>query len=268
MSALSRFCLCLLLVFAPVSAFASPRAIEAEVLVKAKLDDVWQAWTTAAGIRTFFAPDALVEARVDGPFEIYMNPYAAPGLKGADGMRVLAVQEKRLLSFTWNAPPHLPEARAQRTYVTLRFAPASDSETRVSLYHGGWGDGGEWDKAYDYFSKAWRACQPSEAVRAGPAGLDGVARATEKDAQRTMNIPALVQFLAGLAENNNRPWFAHNKPAYDILREEFSALVGDVGRRVEKFDPDRPTRRRRSSESIATCAFPASRARTRRTSAR
>ncbi len=52
-----------------------------------------------------------------------------------------------------------------------------------------------------------------------------------------MNVPALIQFLAGLEQNNNRPWFVHNKPAYDILRDEFSALVADVIRRVAKFDP-------------------------------
>jgi uncharacterized protein (TIGR02453 family) len=53
-----------------------------------------------------------------------------------------------------------------------------------------------------------------------------------------MNIPALTQFLSGLAKNNNRPWFVHNKPAYDILREEFTALVEDLIRRVDKFDPE------------------------------
>jgi uncharacterized protein (TIGR02453 family) len=51
-----------------------------------------------------------------------------------------------------------------------------------------------------------------------------------------MHIPALIQFLQGLAENNNRPWFVHNKPAYDILREEFAELVSDVISRVSKFD--------------------------------
>ncbi len=53
-----------------------------------------------------------------------------------------------------------------------------------------------------------------------------------------MHIPALLQFLGELAENNNRPWFLHNKPHYDILREEFIDLVGQVGARVAKFDPD------------------------------
>ena len=39
--------------------------------------------------------------------------------------------------------------------VILRFEPEGESSTRVHLHHVGWGDGGEWDKAFDYFSKAW-----------------------------------------------------------------------------------------------------------------
>ncbi len=53
-----------------------------------------------------------------------------------------------------------------------------------------------------------------------------------------MHIPALLQFLKELTENNNRPWFLHNKPHYDILREEFVDLVGEVGAKVAKFDKD------------------------------
>ena len=137
------------------AAAAQERTIRKEVVVKAPLEAVWNAWTTSEGIKTFFAPDARVEARPDGPFEIYINPFAVPGLRGADDMRFLAVQPMRMLSFTWNAPPHLPEARAQRTSVVLRFQPVSQAETRVSLSHGGWGDGGQWDQAYDYFDRAW-----------------------------------------------------------------------------------------------------------------
>jgi uncharacterized protein YndB with AHSA1/START domain len=131
------------------------RAVRLRVVVNAPLDDVWQAWTTSAGIKSFFAPEAKVEARVDGPFEIYMNPFAEAGMKGADDMRFLAIQDKKMITFTWNAPPSLPEARRQRTYVTLRFAPQGDKETIVTIHHGGWGDGGEWDKAFVYFQNAW-----------------------------------------------------------------------------------------------------------------
>lgn len=51
-----------------------------------------------------------------------------------------------------------------------------------------------------------------------------------------MHVKALVEFLSGLEQNNNRPYFVWHKPAYDVLREEFEALVGDVVARVGKFD--------------------------------
>jgi uncharacterized protein YndB with AHSA1/START domain len=138
-----------------LAAGAQERAIVKQVQVSAPVESVWQAWTTTEGIKTFFAPDGHVEARVDGPFQIYFNPYAKPGLKGADDMRFLALQDRRMLSFTWNSPPHLGEVRGQRTYVTVRLKPASAQATDVSLYHGGWGEDGQWDQSYDYFTRAW-----------------------------------------------------------------------------------------------------------------
>ncbi|MCU7372439.1 SRPBCC domain-containing protein [Paucibacter sp. O1-1] len=134
---------------------AAERSLDKEVIIKASLDQAWQSWTTREGIVAFFAPDARIEPWVGGAFQIYIDPGAAPGMKGADEMRFLALQPKKMLSFDWNAPPHLPEARAQRTFVILRFEPISETETRVRLHHTGWGEGGEWDKAYAYFDRAW-----------------------------------------------------------------------------------------------------------------
>jgi uncharacterized protein YndB with AHSA1/START domain len=134
---------------------AAERALDKEIVVKASLDQVWQAWTTREGITSFFAPDARIEPRVGGAFQIYMNPGAEPGMKGADDMRYMALQPKKMISFDWNAPPSLPEARAQRTFVIVRFFPLDGATTRITLHHVGWGEGGEWDKTYAYFDKAW-----------------------------------------------------------------------------------------------------------------
>jgi len=139
---------------AAVMAHAAERAIDKEVIVGATPEQVWNAWTTREGITSFFAPDAKIEPRVGGAFEIYINPYAEPGMRGADNMRFMALQPPRMLSFDWNAPPHLPEARAQRTFVVVRIQPVNERETRVTLHHTGWGDGGEWDKTYAYFDRA------------------------------------------------------------------------------------------------------------------
>ncbi len=154
MSRGSRFLALFLIAVLPLAG-AAERAIDKEITVAASAEQVWAAWTTREGIISFFAPDARVEARAGGPFEIYINPYAEAGMKGADTMRFMALQPPRMLSFDWNAPPSLPEVRAQRTFVVVRLHPAGDGQTRVTLHHTGWGEGGEWDKAYAYFDRAW-----------------------------------------------------------------------------------------------------------------
>jgi uncharacterized protein YndB with AHSA1/START domain len=144
----------MLLVLASV-AMAQERALSKEVIVPAPIDAVWQAWTTRDGIVSFFAPDAEIEPRVGGAFHVHMDPLAQPGMKGADEMRYMALQPPNMLSFDWNAPPHLAQVRQQRTFVVVRLKDIDGKSTRVTLHHTGWGDGGEWDQTYAYFDRAW-----------------------------------------------------------------------------------------------------------------
>ena len=141
--------------FGSLPARAAERAIDKEVIVPAPIAAVWQSWTTKAGIESFFAPEAEIDPKVGGAFHIHINPFAAPGMKGADDMRYMALQAPTMLSFDWNAPPSLPEVRGQRTFVIVRLAAVDGQSTRVTLHHTGWGDGGEWDKTYAYFDRAW-----------------------------------------------------------------------------------------------------------------
>jgi uncharacterized protein YndB with AHSA1/START domain len=145
----------LLMLACCLPASAAERSLDKQVEIAATLDQAWDAWTTREGITSFFAPDAKIEPRVGGAFQIYIDPLGEPGSKGADDMRFMALQPKKMLSFDWNAPPSLPQARAQRTFVVLRFEPLTDKNTRITLHHTGWGDGDEWDKAYAYFDRAW-----------------------------------------------------------------------------------------------------------------
>jgi uncharacterized protein YndB with AHSA1/START domain len=134
---------------------AQDRILRARLTLEAPLEAVWSAWATEEGVKTFFAPGCHIEPRVDGAYEIFFNPQGEPGLRGAEGMRILAFEPKRRLAFTWNAPPDQPDVRAQRTIVTLEFEPQGDARTRLTFTHSGWGSGPEWDKAYAYFDRAW-----------------------------------------------------------------------------------------------------------------
>lgn len=133
------------------------RRIAGSVEVDANISEVWDAWTTESGIKSFFAPACNIELKPGGSYEIFFNPEGASGERGADDMQVMAFQKHKMISFTWNAPPHLPEVRKQRTHVTIRFSEVNSNSvrTKVSLFHDGWGIGGEWDEAFNYFTHAW-----------------------------------------------------------------------------------------------------------------
>jgi uncharacterized protein YndB with AHSA1/START domain len=132
------------------------RAVIAEATIDAPQSDVWQAWSTEAGVRSFFAPACRVELRLRGAYEMYFDPAAPEGRRGGEGMILLAIQEPSMLSFTWNAPPELPSVRPQLTHVTVRLRAVAPRATLVRLHHDGWGEGGEWDEAFRYFESAWR----------------------------------------------------------------------------------------------------------------
>ncbi len=51
-----------------------------------------------------------------------------------------------------------------------------------------------------------------------------------------MHLRDLTQYLTELEDNNNRPWFIMNKPRYDILREEFLAVVTELIGEIARFD--------------------------------
>lgn len=159
MTSLRRCAALLVLVaLATLPAQAAERVIEKSIEIAATLDQAWEAWTTREGIVSFFAPDAVVEPRVGGAFDFHIDPAAPAGSKGANDMRYLALQPKKMLSFDWNAPPHLPAARAQRTLVIVRFEPLGEKLTRVTLHHTAWGNVlGNRMKRFDSDPQDWSA---------------------------------------------------------------------------------------------------------------
>ena len=129
--------------------------IEGEVVVNAKVGEVWKAWTTEAGVKSFFSPDCKVELKVGGKYEMYFDLSQKKGNRGGEGVKIMAFHEPCMLSFSWNAPPHMPAIRKQFTHVTVRLQKSGKTKTLVQLFHDGWGSGPEWIAAFKYFQRAW-----------------------------------------------------------------------------------------------------------------
>jgi len=133
----------------------SDKEINLDITVKASLDDVWHAWTTTDGVKTFFSSEAKVELRPGGPFEIYFMTEAPFGSRGSEDCKILSYLPKKMLSFEWNAPPDFGDLRFIKTQVILQFEQLEAESIKITLTHIGWGKSEEWDKLYNYFDKAW-----------------------------------------------------------------------------------------------------------------
>lgn len=154
------FCLLpLVLVVAAGSAPATPPTpVRKSAIVAAPPADVWAAWTTTEGIRTFFAPDGRVEAKPGGAYEIWFAPEAPAGSRGSDGCTVISVEPPKRLAFTWNFPPSIPELReaGAKARVTVELLPGSvEGSTLVTLAHDEFPEGEAGEKGRAYFEKAW-----------------------------------------------------------------------------------------------------------------
>ena len=133
----------------------SDKAIHKTITVSAPIADVWKAWTTSEGVNGFLGVRATVELRVGGKYEWLFDDKAPEGQAGSEDCKVLSYLPEKMLSFEWNAPPTLPNARRQRTVVVILFDEKTPGQTTIDFTQFGFGMSEEWDKTFEYFNRAW-----------------------------------------------------------------------------------------------------------------
>jgi uncharacterized protein YndB with AHSA1/START domain len=137
--------------------------IEIDAVVAAPRAEVYAAYTTSAGWRSFFNVESKIELRPGGAFEVYFSREAAAGSRGSEGCTVLSYVPDRMFSYMWSAPPKFPLARGERTWVVVTFEEVGPARTRVHLSHLGFAEqaaaGAERAEEYRqvraYFAGAW-----------------------------------------------------------------------------------------------------------------
>lgn len=133
------------------------KKIRKVVVVKASAEICWKLWTTQEGLKSFFGVDNKVDLSPGGEFEIYFDMSMPEGERGGEGNKVLSYLPSSMLSFSWNAPPSIPEIRdhSHRTWVVINFNELDAKQTEITLTHLGWLEGDKWDETFDYFDRAW-----------------------------------------------------------------------------------------------------------------
>jgi uncharacterized protein YndB with AHSA1/START domain len=147
-------------------------ALVKTVRVAASPHEVWLAWTSVEGTRTFFAPDANIELRLGGKYEIYFDTSQPYGLKGSEGCKVLSFLPDRMLSFSWGAPSMFPKSRQENAQWVVVFFEPSGEGTQVTLTELGWKNDEESRAVYAYFDRAWGAVLGSLVSRFSDGPVD------------------------------------------------------------------------------------------------
>jgi uncharacterized protein YndB with AHSA1/START domain len=137
--------------------------IEETAVVPGGPDEVFDAWTTEEGVRSFLGIESRIERRIGGPYELYFGPQMPEGQRGSEGCTVQAWLPGRLFAFTWNAPPKFAYARERWTQVVVELEAEAPGHTRVWLTHHGFeeasatepGHEAEWASVRAYFAAAW-----------------------------------------------------------------------------------------------------------------
>lgn len=151
------------------------RTIFLEATVHASPSEVFRLWTSADGVKKFFAPDARIDAAAGGRYQVIFFPSKDPegDSHGTKGARVLKIVPGKELAFEWitfagdnllgnHAPPYAPPAQRNvtplPTWVELSFDPVDGQPNRTHLKfaHYGFRDGELWTQSYQWFTRAWK----------------------------------------------------------------------------------------------------------------
>jgi uncharacterized protein YndB with AHSA1/START domain len=148
------------------------RTLQLSIVVPASARDVFAAFATAEGWRTWAVPFAVGEPRVGAVMETAYRLDAKPGDRGNIKNQFIAWLPERLLVFrNVQAAPDFPNADLFAKVVSVvEFVPLGPSSTKVVMSGVGYGAGPGFDDLYKMFQggNAWSLAKLKQRFETGP----------------------------------------------------------------------------------------------------
>lgn len=149
-------------------------SFQTEIEIAASKELVWLAWTQRERIIQWFAPEAYLEPRLGGAYELYFTP-ENHDVMGTKGCIVTLWEPQERLGFTWKGPDDFAAVMNHQDALTYVLVSLSEAQgfTRVVVEHFGWGETEEWEQARTWHQGAWAQALGSlkKAMEAGVGEL-------------------------------------------------------------------------------------------------
>lgn len=155
------------------------RIARLEADIPASLSDVWGAFATDEGLRSWMAPVAAVDMKIGGIMEASYHPDAKIGDPANIKNRILSFAPETMLSLQVSQfPPNYPfdKDKAGKTWSVILFHPISDKVTRVTLLGFGFQKGDDWEKLHQFGIRAnsYSLMKLHERFTKGPSDWDKI----------------------------------------------------------------------------------------------
>lgn len=142
-------------IFLPTT--TNDKAIIKEVTIDAPLNLVWYAWTISERVSEWFAPEAMVEAKEGGAYELYFVPGNRTSMNTM-GCKISKLINEKELHFTWKGPDQfetLMNNENELTTVKVSVVATNENSTKVIVEHIGFKDNEDWSEAINWHQMAW-----------------------------------------------------------------------------------------------------------------
>ncbi|MFW9999441.1 MAG: SRPBCC domain-containing protein [Candidatus Hodarchaeota archaeon] len=133
------------------------------ILIKEEIDcDIETAFTMFIDnnyLENWLTVKADVNPEVGGKYELFWVPEDRKS-NSTIGCRITGIDRNKFISFNWKGPTDfesfMNSADPLTHIIVFLFQNDSNSnKTFIYLFHTGWRNGSEWNKARNYFQNAW-----------------------------------------------------------------------------------------------------------------
>jgi uncharacterized protein YndB with AHSA1/START domain len=125
------------------------------IFIEAAPKAVLDCWKDSQSLSHWLTPSSIVEYRVGGSFEIFLN--SKNRKTSPDTVcQILSIQKDHWIDFEWKGPKEFAEIMHHGPFTWVRVEVIRKGKgTKLTLTHKGWRYGTLWEEARTWHDKAW-----------------------------------------------------------------------------------------------------------------
>jgi len=133
------------------------------ILIKEEIDcdreTAFNMFTKNELLENWLTVKAEVDTKVGGKYELFWVPENRES-NSTIGCKITGIEKDKFISFDWKGPADFESymnSADPLTHVIVFFTQndSDSNKTIIHLFHTGWRKDPDWQKARDYFDKAW-----------------------------------------------------------------------------------------------------------------